>query len=80
MMKKNIFDELINCFFIGLEKWDVFEEIFGVVDVLFMWVVDMDFVVLLFVIEVLQIWMEYGIFGYIVCMDIYYEVLRGWME
>ncbi|WP_438347240.1 MalY/PatB family protein [Paenibacillus sp. FA6] len=61
-------------------KWDGIESIFGVKDVLPMWVADMDFMAPPSVLEALQKRIAHGIFGYSLQTDSYYQAIIDWMK
>ncbi|WP_416829165.1 MalY/PatB family protein [Ectobacillus polymachus] len=61
-------------------KWDGLENIFGVSDVLPMWVADMDFLSPAPIIEALKNQAAHGIFGYTLLTDSYYHSIVNWME
>ena len=62
------------------EKWNFNREIFGVDDVLPMWVADMDFAAPPAVSEALIARAEHPIYGYSRPDDEYYDAVIGWMK
>ena len=68
------FDEIIPRNGTNSYKWDSA----GDVDVLPMWVADMDFRTAPPVVEALKKRVEHGIFGYVRVPDAYYEAITGW--
>ncbi|MGF7047039.1 cystathionine beta-lyase [Paenibacillus sp. DS2015] len=62
------------------EKWDGLEKVFGVADVLPMWVADMDFAAPLAVRQALQQIVEHGVFGYTMQTESYYQAIVYWMK
>lgn len=69
-----------NRYHTGSVKWDGLESIFGVSDVLPMWVADMDFLSPTPIIEALKNQSAHGIFGYTLLTDSYYHSIVKWME
>ncbi|AEH46635.1 MalY/PatB family protein [Parageobacillus thermoglucosidasius] len=61
-------------------KWDATERIFGVKDVLPMWVADMDFPAPPAVIEALNKRVEHGIFGYTIIPDSLKNAVKHWLQ
>ena len=70
------FDEIITRRGTGSYKWDSAEK----VDVLPMWVADMDFRTAKPVIDALQRRVAHGIFGYTRVPEDYYEAIIGWFS
>ncbi|HEY2491622.1 MAG TPA: MalY/PatB family protein [Paenibacillus sp.] len=62
------------------EKWDDIEKVFGVTDVLPMWVADMDFAAPPAVLRALQQIIEHGVLGYTMQTDSYYQAIVNWMK
>lgn len=73
------FDRVIDRCHTNSIKWDFAQSIFGVDDVLPMWVADMDFEAPQPVIEALVEKAKHGIFGYADGTESYYEAIMGWM-
>lgn len=65
---------------INLLKWDVLDKRFGNLDLIFMWVVDMEIKILKEIVEVLKERIEYGVFGYFYVSDDYYNVVIKWYK
>ncbi|MEC0175760.1 PatB family C-S lyase [Paenibacillus favisporus] len=61
-------------------KWDDLKRIFGVSDVLPMWVADMDFAAPDSVISALNSRAEHGVFGYTMQSDAYNQAVADWMK
>ncbi|MCM3001750.1 pyridoxal phosphate-dependent aminotransferase [Paenibacillus cellulositrophicus] len=61
-------------------KWDDLKRIFGVSDVLPMWVADMDFAAPDSVISALNSRVEHGVFGYTMQSDAYNQAVAHWMK
>lgn len=61
-------------------KWDDLKRIFGVSDVLPMWVADMDFAAPDSVISALNSRVEHGVFGYTMQSDMYNQAVADWMK
>ncbi|KAF9127942.1 hypothetical protein BGX30_014533 [Mortierella sp. GBA39] len=61
-------------------KWDDLKRIFGVSDVLPMWVADMDFAAPDSVISALNSRVEHGVFGYTMQSDAYNQAVADWMK
>jgi cysteine-S-conjugate beta-lyase len=74
------FDNVINRRHTLSVKWDDTERVFGVKDVLPMWVADMDFPAPPAVIEALHKRIKHGIFGYTVIPDSLKEAVQHWLQ
>ncbi|MFC4182743.1 MalY/PatB family protein [Saccharococcus thermophilus] len=74
------FDDVINRRHTFSVKWDDTERVFGVKDVLPMWVADMDFPAPPAVIEALHKRIQHGIFGYTVIPDSLKEAMQHWLK
>ncbi|MHA0856671.1 MalY/PatB family protein [Paenibacillus sp. CMAA1364] len=74
------FDQIIQRNETSSMKWDGMEHIFGVKDLLPMWVADMDFLAPPVVLEALQERLAHGIFGYTLQCDSYYQAIMNWMN
>lgn len=74
------FDDVINRRHTFSVKWDDTERVFGVKDVLPMWVADMDFPAPPAVIEALHERIQHGIFGYTVIPDSLKEAMQYWLK
>jgi cysteine-S-conjugate beta-lyase len=74
------FDDVINRRHTLSVKWDDTERVFGVKDVLPMWVADMDFPAPPAVIEALHKRIKHGIFGYTVIPDSLKEAVQHWLQ
>jgi cystathionine beta-lyase len=74
------FDDVINRRHTLSVKWDDTERVFGVKDVLPMWVADMDFPAPPAVIEALHERIKHGIFGYTVIPDSLKEAVQHWLQ
>lgn len=61
-------------------KYDLREEVFGVKNVIPMWVADMDFNTPDFVVESLRKRLDHGIFGYSFRPDEYYSSMINWIR
>lgn len=61
-------------------KYDRREEVFGVKDVIPMWVADMDFNTPDFIVESLRKRLDHGIFGYSFRPDEYYTSMMSWIR
>lgn len=59
-------------------KWDILPTKFGETDLVSMWVADMDFKVPEAVIETLREKVDFGIFGYTLTPDSYYDAFIKW--
>lgn len=59
-------------------KWDILPTKFGETDLVSMWVADMDFKVPEAVIETLREKVDFGIFGYTLTPDSYYDAFINW--
>ncbi len=73
------FDESVNRIGTNSVKWDMSEKMFGVTDVLPMWVADMDFTPPDTVIEAIKSRLEHGIFGYSFPNDSLFESIQNWL-
>jgi cysteine-S-conjugate beta-lyase len=74
------FDDVINRRHTLSVKWDDTERVFGVKDVLPMWVADMDFPAPPAVIEALHERIKHSIFGYTVIPDSLKEAVQHWLQ
>jgi cystathionine beta-lyase len=74
------FDDVIDRRHTLSVKWDDTERVFGVKDVLPMWVADMDFPAPPAVIEALHERIKHGIFGYTVIPDSLKEAIQHWLQ
>jgi len=72
-MTKYDFDKVVNRDNTNSTKWNFRKELFGVEDVLPMWVADMDFTVPPAIVEVIKKRADHGIFGYSQPDDRYYQ-------
>lgn len=78
-MKYN-FDKVIDCSGMFVEKVEGLKYIWGCMDLIFLWVVDMDFVIVFFVIDVICKCCENEVLGYIGKLDSYYNVIINWVK
>jgi cysteine-S-conjugate beta-lyase len=76
----NRFDQVINRKGTDSAKWDYTEKIFGVEDVLPMWVADMDFPAPDEVIDALHSRVDHGIFGYTMPGNETEKSIQGWLK
>ncbi|WP_406818009.1 MalY/PatB family protein [Metabacillus indicus] len=76
----SMFDQKIDRYMTHSVKWDYSEEIFGVKDVLPMWVADMDFRAPDEVISALQERASHGIFGYTSAGPEAKKAVQSWMK
>ncbi len=60
-------------------KWDFAEKLFGVQDIIPMWVADMDFASPPEVVEAVVERAKHGVFGYTACTPEYFDAVTGWM-
>lgn len=74
------FDKVINRKQTDSVKWDFTKRIFGVEDVLPMWVADMDFPAPDEVIEALHTRVDHGIFGYTMPGTNMEKAVQGWLK
>ncbi|KXH86094.1 MalY/PatB family protein [Sporosarcina sp. HYO08] len=74
------FNKSINRLGTSSAKWDSTEELFGEMDLLPLWVADMDFKVPNEVLSAIQSQATHGIFGYTAKMDGYYDAVISWMR
>lgn len=74
------FDRVFSRFGTGSMKWDQLEKLYGTIDVLPMWVADMDFVSPPAIMETLHQQIEHGVFGYAILSDEFREEVRRWVE
>ncbi|KKO54234.1 MalY/PatB family protein [Paenibacillus sp. DMB20] len=61
-------------------KWDHLRSVFGVEDVLPMWVADMDFAAPPAVVRAMHERVEHGVFGYTLQTDSYRDAIAAWMK
>jgi len=76
---KSQFDQKINRYNTSSMKWDEVDKMFGVKDVLPMWVADMDFMAPPPVLEAIKQRIDHGILGYSTRSESYFEAVCGWM-
>lgn len=74
------FDKVINRKGSGSVKWDRVDQLYKAEGVLPMWVADMDFKSPPAIIKALKKVADWGIFGYTIVTDSYYEAVIGWMK
>nr|WP_257535881.1 MalY/PatB family protein [Metabacillus litoralis] len=74
------FDQVINRKKTDSVKWDYTKRIFGVEDVLPMWVADMDFPAPEEVIDALHTRVDHGIFGYTMSGSKMEESVKNWLD
>ncbi|MBP2240487.1 cystathionine beta-lyase [Cytobacillus eiseniae] len=79
-MKRYDFDQRINREHTSSVKWGLTKKIFGVSDVLPMWVADMDFLPPTEVTEALQARLEHGIYGYTYISSSTTNTVKQWMK
>jgi len=79
-MTKYDFDKVVNRDNTNSTKWNFRKELFGVEDVLPMWVADMDFTVPPAIVEAIKKRADHGIFGYSQPDDRYYQATINWMK
>jgi cysteine-S-conjugate beta-lyase len=77
---KNNFDQVQNRLNTASLKWDQLKTLFGSEEVLPMWVADMDFQSPAAVIEALTERAQWGIYGYTITSENYYEAVAHWLE
>lgn len=74
------FDEIIYRENTKSVKYDLREKLFGTVDVIPMWVADMDFRTPDFVVNTIRKRAEYEIFGYTIRTNGFYNSIINWMQ
>jgi len=74
------FNEIINRKNTGSIKWDMMEQFQKPLDVLPLWVADMDFKAPIGVLNALSEVIEHGVFGYTTPRQSYYEAVVNWMR
>lgn len=74
------FDEMIERFGTGSEKYDLCDEMFGTTDLLPMWVADMDFRTPDFIVDAVTHRMKDPIFGYTLREEAFFTAVAQWME
>ncbi|WP_396653791.1 MalY/PatB family protein [Metabacillus litoralis] len=79
-MQLSRFDQVINRKKTDSVKWDYTKRIFGVEDVLPMWVADMDFPAPEEVIDALHTRVDHGIFGYTMPGSKMEESVKNWLD
>ncbi|GAB6991615.1 MalY/PatB family protein [Paenibacillus pini] len=79
-LNKHDFNEVVNRKMTAAEKWDGMERVFGVTDVLPLWVADMDFKAPASVIEAIEKRVEHGVFGYTLQTHDYKLSVAQWMQ
>jgi len=79
-MQQHDFERVINRENTSSVKWGLTKELFGVSDVLPMWVADMDFQPPIEVIQALQKRLEHGIFGYTYLAETTSAAIKHWLE
>ncbi|WP_121663267.1 MalY/PatB family protein [Metabacillus litoralis] len=79
-MQLSRFDQVINRKKTDSVKWDYTKRIFGVEDVLPMWVADMDFPAPEEVIDALHTRVDHGIFGYTMSGSKMEESVKNWLD
>lgn len=80
MKQLSQFDQVINRKKTDSVKWDYTKRIFGVEDVLPMWVADMDFQAPEEVIDALHTRVDHGIFGYTMPGSKMEEAVKNWLK
>ncbi len=78
-MKYN-FDEIIDRTGTSCVKWDFAEQYFEAKDLLPMWVADMEFKTLDFIVDAVKKRAEHEIYGYTVRPDSYYKSMMHWID
>ena len=73
------FDEVIERFGTGSEKYDLCNEMFGTTNVIPMWVADMDFRTPDFIVNAVTHRMEDPIFGYTLREEAFFTAVANWM-
>ena len=74
------FDEQIDRHHTGALKTDVLQERYGRIDLLPLWVADMDFATPPFILDAMRKRLRHPILGYTVTEDGYWESIIDWME
>jgi len=74
------FNRVIDRLGTGSYKWDQSEKLFGQADVLPLWVADMDFEAPREVIEAVTERAKWGIYGYTIRTNSYFEAVSGWLS
>lgn len=78
-MKYN-FDEVVNRKDTDSIKWGNLEDLYGVDDILPMWIADMDFRSANEIIDAIKRRADHGVFGYIYKSDSFYDSIINWVK